>query len=217
MKNLEIDIPLTSVTLKGDLVIPENPVGIIVFSNGRGSSRLSVRNKLIAETFQKHRIGTLLFDLLTPAEDEIYQNRFNIDLLVGRLIETTEWLMKNPYSKNTSIGYFGISNGSASALRAAAYFGKLIKSVVSKGGRPDLALGVLHQVSAPTLLIVGEKDTPMIENNKIAFDELESIKEMKIVKGATQLFEEPGTLSEVANLAVIWYKKHLVKNKELVF
>lgn len=214
MKKLEIEIPLTSVTLKGDLVIPENAIGIVVFSHGSGSSRLSTRNRMVAEILQKQNIGTLLFDLLTVQEDEVYRNRFNIDLLVSRLIETTEWLMKYSYAKNIPIGYFGASTGAASALRAAAYFGNLIQSVVSRGGRPDLALGVLHQVTAPTLLIVGGMDVPIIEMNKIAFDELESIKEMKIVPGASHLFEEPGKLIEVSNLAAVWYKKHLAKNKE---
>ncbi|WP_367757681.1 dienelactone hydrolase family protein [Flavobacterium sp. WC2430] len=214
MKKLEINIPLTSVTLKGDLVIPENAIGIVVFSHGSGSSRLSPRNRMVAELLQKQNIGTLLFDLLTLEEDEVYRNRFNIDLLTGRLIETTEWLMTYSYVKNMPIGYFGASTGAASALRAAAYFGNLIQSVVSRGGRPDLALGVLHQVTAPTLLIVGGRDVPVIEMNKIAFDELDSIKEMKIVPGATHLFEEPGKLAEVANLAVVWYKKHLIQKKE---
>ncbi|WP_367773967.1 dienelactone hydrolase family protein [Flavobacterium sp. WC2421] len=215
MKKLEINIPLTSVTLKGDLVIPENAIGIVVFSHGSGSSRLSPRNRMVAELLQKQNIGTLLFDLLTLEEDEVYRNRFNIDLLAGRLIETTEWLMTYSYVKNMPIGYFGASTGAASALRAAAYFGNLIQSVVSRGGRPDLALGVLHQVTAPTLLIVGGMDVPVIEMNKIAFDELEAIKEMKIVPGASHLFAEPEKLIEVANLAAVWYKKHLVKNKEL--
>lgn len=216
MKKLEIDIPLSSVTLKGDLVIPEKAIGIVVFSHGSGSSRLSTRNRMVAELLQKQNIGTLLFDLLTLQEDEIHENRFNIDLLVSRLIEATEWLMQYKEVKSLPIGYFGASTGAASALRAAAYFGNLIKAVVSRGGRPDLAFGVLHQVSSPTLLIVGGKDVTVIEMNKIAYDELESIKEMKIIPGATHLFEEPGKLIEVANLAVVWYKKHLAKNKELV-
>lgn len=213
MKKLEIDIPLTSVTLKGSLVIPENATGIVVFSHGSGSSRFSTRNRMVAELIQKQSIGTLLFDLLTEEEDQVYANRFNIDLLVSRLIETTEWLMGYDAAKDLNIGYFGASTGAASALRAAAYFGDIIKAVVSRGGRPDLALSALHQVTAPTLLIVGGMDVPVIGMNKIAFDELYSIKEMKIVTGATHLFEEEGKLLEVANLAINWYKKHL-KSKE---
>lgn len=210
MKKLEIDIPLTSVTLKGDLVIPENATGIVVFSHGSGSSRFSTRNRMVAELIQKQNIGTLLFDLLTEEEDQVYENRFNVDLLVSRLIETTEWLMGYAAAKDLYIGYFGASTGAASALRAAAYFGDTIKAVVSRGGRPDLALSALHQVSAPTLLIVGGMDVPVIGMNKMAFDELHSIKEMKIVSGATHLFEEPGKLLEVADLAITWYKKYLV-------
>lgn len=210
MKKLEIDIPLTSVTLKGDLVIPENATGIVVFSHGSGSSRFSTRNRMVAELIQKQNIGTLLFDLLTEEEDQIYENRFNIDLLVSRLIETTEWLMGYDEVKGLPIGYFGASTGAASALRAAAYFGDTVKAVVSRGGRPDLALSALHQVTAPTLLIVGGMDVPVIGMNKMAFDELRSVKEMKIVPGATHLFEEPGKLLEVANLAITWYKRHLV-------
>lgn len=210
MKKFEIDIPLTSVTLKGDLVIPENATGVVVFSHGSGSSRFSTRNRMVAELIQKQNIGTLLFDLLTEEEDQIYENRFNIDLLVSRLIETTEWLTGYDEVKGLPIGYFGASTGAASALRAAAYFGNTIKAVVSRGGRPDLALSALRQVTAPTLLIVGGMDVPVIGMNKMAYDELRSVKEMKIVPGATHLFEEPGKLLEVANLAIAWYKRHLV-------
>lgn len=210
MKKFEIDIPLTSVTLKGDLVIPENATGVVVFSHGSGSSRFSIRNRMVAELIQKQNIGTLLFDLLTEEEDQIYENRFNIDLLVSRLIETTEWLTGYDEVKGLPIGYFGASTGAASALRAAAYFGNTIKAVVSRGGRPDLALSALRQVTAPTLLIVGGMDVPVIGMNKMAYDELRSVKEMKIVPGATHLFEEPGKLLEVANLAIAWYKRHLV-------
>ncbi|MGO4818929.1 dienelactone hydrolase family protein [Flavobacterium sp. W22_SRS_FP1] len=209
MKKLEIEIPLTSVTLKGDLVIPENATGIVVFSHGSGSSRFSTRNRMVAELIQKQNIGTLLFDLLTEKEDQIFENRFNIDLLVSRLIETTEWLMSYDEVKGLPIGYFGASTGAASALRAAAYFRDTIKAVVSRGGRPDLALSALHQVTSPTLLIVGGMDVPVIEMNKMAFDELRSVKEMKIVPGASHLFEEPGKLMEVADLATNWYKRHL--------
>lgn len=213
MKKLEIDIPLTSAILKGDLVIPENSIGIVIFSHGSGSSRLSSRNRMVAELLQEQNIATLLFDLLTVEEDQIYENRFNIDLLVSRLIETTEWLMEQNNVKNLPIGYFGASTGAASALRAAAYFDKTIKAVVSRGGRPDMALNALHLVTAPTLLIVGGMDVPVIRMNKMAFDELKCIKEMKIVPGATHLFEEPGKLQEVAELAIIWYKRYLAQKE----
>jgi pimeloyl-ACP methyl ester carboxylesterase len=209
MKKLEIDIPLSSVILKGDLVIPENPIGIVIFSHGSGSSRFSSRNRMVAELIQKHNIATFLFDLLTEKEDQIYENRFNIDLLTSRLIETTEWLMEDKNTKGLPIGFFGASTGAASALRAAAYFGETVKAVVSRGGRPDMAITELPLVTAPTLLIVGGLDVPVIGMNKMAFDELESVKEMKIIPGATHLFEEPGKLLEVADLAIAWYKRYL--------
>jgi dienelactone hydrolase len=214
MKKLDMNIPLSSVTLKGDLVIPENAIGIVIFSHGSGSSRFSSRNRMVAELIQQQKIGTFLFDLLTEEEDQIYENRFNIDLLVSRLIETTEWLMENKDTKDLPIGYFGASTGAASALRAAAYFGKTIKAVVSRGGRPDLAITELPIVTAPTLLIVGGQDIAVIGMNKMAYDELGSVKEMKIIPGATHLFEEPGKLQEVADLAIVWYKRHLTKKEE---
>jgi pimeloyl-ACP methyl ester carboxylesterase len=206
MKKSDIDIPLSAVTLKGDLVLPENAIGIIIFSHGSGSSRFSPRNKMVAELIQQQNIGTFLFDLLTEEEDQIYENRFNIDLLTNRLIETTEWLMANEITKDLPIGYFGASTGAASALKAAAYFKKSIKAVVSRGGRPDLVLNELSMVTAPTLLIVGGLDIAVIGMNKMAFAQLDSVKEMKIIPGATHLFEEPEKLSEVADLAITWYK-----------
>jgi putative phosphoribosyl transferase len=214
MKQLEIDIHLKYVTLKGYLIIPEGATGIVVFSHGSGSSRFSTRNKMVAELIQTEKIATLLFDLLTVEEDGDYENRFNIDLLASRLIETTEWLMNYNKTRELSIGYFGASTGAASALRAAAYFGDTIKAVVSRGGRVDLALNALHQVTAPTLLIVGGMDMSVIEMNKTAYDELHCLKEMKIITGASHLFEEPGKLSEVADFAIIWYKKNLINRNQ---
>ncbi|MES2805917.1 MAG: dienelactone hydrolase family protein [Bacteroidota bacterium] len=209
MEKLDLDIPLSSVTLKGDLIIPENARGIVIFSHGSGSSRFSSRNRMVAELIQKQNIGTFLFDLLTEEEDELYENRFNIDLLSDRLIETTQWLMDYKSTTDLPIGYFGASTGAASALRAAAYFKEKIKAVVSRGGRPDLAITELPQVTAPTLLIVGGLDVAVIGMNKMAYDQLESVKEMKIIPGATHLFEEPGKLLEVAELAMVWYKRYL--------
>ena len=209
MKNLEIDIPLSSAILKGDLIIPMGATGIVVFSHGSGSSRFSTRNRMVAELIQQQNIGTLLLDLLTVEEDSVYENRFNIDLLTGRLIETTEWLVNYSEVKGLPICYFGASTGAASALRAAAYFGDTIKAVVSRGGRPDLVLNALYQVTAPTLLIVGGNDMLVIQINKRAYDELQSEKEMKVITGATHLFEEPGKLHEVAESAIIWYNKYL--------
>ncbi|MES2852628.1 MAG: alpha/beta hydrolase [Bacteroidota bacterium] len=209
MEKLDLDIPLSTVTLKGDLIIPENARGIVIFSHGSGSSRFSSRNRMVAELIQKQNMGTFLFDLLTEEEDELYENRFNIDLLSDRLIETTQWLMDYKSTTDLPIGYFGASTGAASALRAAAYFKTKIKAVVSRGGRPDLAITELPQVTAPTLLIVGGLDVAVIGMNKMAYDQLESVKEMKIIPGATHLFEEPGKLLEVAELAMVWYKRYL--------
>ena len=211
MKKFDLDIPLSGITLKGDLVIPEKATGIVVFSHGSGSSRFSPRNRMVAELIQKQNIATFMFDLLTEEEDHINENRFNIDLLTNRLIETTQWLMEHEDTKSLSVGYFGASTGAASALRAAAHFREAIKAVVSRGGRPDLTLTELPLVTAPTLLIVGGLDTPVIPMNKMAYDKLESVKDMKIVEGATHLFEEPGKLLEVADLAIDWYKKYLTK------
>lgn len=214
MKREEINIPLPSVVLKGELVLPDNALGIVVFSHGSGSSRFSPRNKMVGELIQEHGMATLLFDLLTEEEDRIYENRFNIDLLVSRLIDATEWLMQYKETKNLPVAYFGASTGAASALRAAAYFGKSIKAVVSRGGRPDLVMNALPLVTAPTLLIVGQLDVPVIQMNKQAFDQLNCKKEMKIIPGATHLFEEPGKLMEVANMAIAWYKECLVKEEK---
>jgi pimeloyl-ACP methyl ester carboxylesterase len=214
MKKLEIEIPLASVILKGDLVIPEKAIGIVIFSHGSGSSRFSTRNRMVAELIQQNKIATVLFDLLTEKEDEIYENRFNIDLLTSRLIETTQWLMEDINTKDLPIGFFGASTGAASAFRAAAYFKENVKAVVSRGGRPDMAITELPMVTAPTLLIVGGLDIPVIGMNKMAFDKLESVKEIKIVPGATHLFEEPGKLLEVADLAIGWYKRYLTKKDD---
>ena len=211
MEKLDLDIPLASVTLKGDLIVPENATGIVIFSHGSGSSRFSSRNKMVAELIQQHHIGTFLFDLLTEEEDELNENRFNIDLLSDRLIATTQWFMDQESTKALPIGYFGASTGAASALQAAAHFKEKIKAVVSRGGRPDLAISDLPHVTASTLLIVGSLDTAVISMNKMAYDTLEAPKEMKIVEAATHLFEEPGKLQEVTDLAIDWYKKYLTK------
>ena len=215
MEKFEMDIPLKSVTLKGNLVIPKNATGIVVFCNGSGSTASNSRNKILSELLQKCNIGTLVFDLLTEAEDEVYENKYNIDLLVSRLIETTEWLMQNKSIKDLPIGYFGSNTGAAAAMRAAAYFGKIIKAVVSRGGRPDMVIDTLYQIASPTLLIVGGIDVPIIGVNKMAFDQLQSIKEMKIIPKATQFFKEPGKLQEAADLAITWFKRYLApKNIE---
>ena len=213
MKTKSIEIPLKSVTLKGDLAIPKNADGIVIFSHGSGSSRFSPRNKFVAEMLHQQNFGTLLFDLLTEEEDTIYENTFNIDLLTSRLIEVTDWLLHHKNVKGIPIGYFGASTGAASALGAAAHFKNKIKAVVCRGGRPDLALHHLSAVTSPTLLLVGELDYPVIEMNKLAVSRLHYEKDMQVISGATHLFKEPGKLVEVVELSISWYKEHLSKEK----
>ena len=161
----EVAIPVKSITLKGELSVPLNATAIIVFSHGSGSSRFSSRNQMVAAYLRERNFGTLLFDLLTSQEDEDYDNRFNIDLLSSRLIGVTEWLNANPATKDLSVGYFGASTGAASALQAAANLGS-VGAVVSRGGRPDLAMRFVERVEAPTLLIVGGLDPVVLELNQ---------------------------------------------------
>jgi dienelactone hydrolase len=202
-------IPINSISLEGNLFIPQKVKGIVIFAHGSGSSRLSPRNAFVAKEIQKAGLGTLLFDLLTKEEDQIYENRFDIPLLAERLKAVTNWLLDQAQAKNCKLGYFGASTGAAAALIAAADLGKEIKAVVSRGGRPDLALDILPKVIAPTLLIVGGYDDVVIELNQRAFEQLKTIKKLEIVPGATHLFEEPGTLEQVADLAAKWFKKYL--------
>lgn len=210
--NSVVEIPVTEeIYLTGNLVIPENATGIVIFSHGSGSSRLSPRNKHVATKLQNNKLGTLLFDLLTATEDQEYSTRFDIDLLTDRLVETTNWLLAQPESKNLSVGYFGASTGAASALKAAGRIGKEVKAVVSRGGRPDLALRELPEVTAAVRLIVGSLDQPVIGMNEVAYNALENTvdKDLNIVPGASHLFEEPGKLDEVAELAIQWFEKYL--------
>ena len=214
----EIQIPINSITLEGNLTIPEGAKGIVVFAHGSGSSRFSSRNRYVAQEIQKEGLGTLLFDLLTAEEERIdmvtAHLRFDIDLLANRLVEVTNWLLSNPDTKKLNIGYFGASTGAAAALIAAKENANAVKAVVSRGGRPDLAEEALPDVKAPTLLIVGGEDFQVIEMNEWALNRLKvDKKELKIVPGATHLFEEPGTLEEVANLAGEWFKRYLLEEK----
>jgi dienelactone hydrolase len=214
----EIQIPINSITLEGNLTIPEGAKGIVVFAHGSGSSRFSSRNRYVAQEIQKEGLGTLLFDLLTAEEERIdmvtAHLRFDIDLLANRLVEVTNWLLSNPDTKKLNIGYFGASTGAAAALIAAKENANAVKAVVSRGGRPDLAEEALPDLKAPTLLIVGGNDFQVIQMNQWALDRLKAEKkELKIVPGATHLFEEPGTLEEVANLAGGWFKRYLLEEK----
>ncbi|MEO2052228.1 MAG: alpha/beta family hydrolase [Allomuricauda sp.] len=203
----EVQIVLEDVTLDGNLVIPDSPKGLVIFSHGSGSSRFSPRNNYVARLLQQNGMATLLFDLLTRSEDLIYENRFDIDKLTQRLIETTQWVRRQKGLQDLAIGYFGASTGAASALRGAAFFGNGIQAVVSRGGRPDLALEELHRVEAPTLLLVGSFDTEVIRLNQKAYDKLQCQKKMEIIPGASHLFEEPGKLREAANVAADWFEK----------
>jgi len=204
-----VKISADGVDLEGELIVPTAAKGVVIFAHGSGSSRHSPRNKFVAEEFHKEGIGTLLFDLLTEKEDEVYETRFNINLLTDRLVTATRWLDKRTELTGLKIGYFGASTGAAAALEAAAIFGENIKAVVSRGGRPDLALDSLPKVKAPTLLIVGGEDNVVIELNEKAFQEIKSEKKLEIIPGATHLFEEPGALEKVAQLASDWFKKYL--------
>ena len=213
--NSEIRIPINSIVLEGNLLIPEGSKGIVVFAHGSGSSRHSSRNKYVAHELQKDGLGTLLFDLLTAEEERVdmvtAHLRFDIDLLANRLVDVTNWLLNNQDTKNLNIGYFGASTGAAAALIAAKEHSNVVKAVVSRGGRPDLAEKALPDVKAPTLLIVGGEDFQVIDMNQWAFDRLTvKEKQLKIVPGATHLFEEAGTLEQVADLAGEWFKKYLL-------
>lgn len=204
-----VEIHIDDVTLPGALGIPPGARGVVIFSHGSGSSRLSPRNTFVAKVLRQGGIGTLLFDLLTPEEDQVYETRFDIDLLTRRLIRVTDWLSKQPTASGLNIGYFGASTGSASALRAAAELGPLVRAVVSRGGRPDLAMEALPRVQAAVLLIVGGSDPLVIELNQEAFTHITAPRQLEIIPGATHLFEEPGALEEVGRLATRWFQQYL--------
>lgn len=205
----EIEIKIDAVTLKGNLRLAENSKGLVLFSHGSGSSRLSTRNNYVADFLFKEGFSSLLFDLLTREEDLIYENRFAINLLTERLQKVTLFLIDNEATKHLPIAYFGASTGAASALKAAAVMGDAVNAVVSRGGRPDLAMPVLTKVKTPTLLIVGGNDGVVIELNRKAKSLLTGISELTIVEGASHLFEEPGKLKIVAKLTSDWFHKYL--------
>lgn len=204
----EVSIAAGGVILPGNLALPVKANGIIVFSHGSGSSRFSRRNLSVAAYLHGLNFGTLLFDLLTQEEDQNYQNRFNIDLLTRRLAGATEWLERFPATKECRIGYFGASTGAASALKAAALLSQ-VKAVVSRGGRPDMAMADLNKVTSPTLLIVGSLDRDVLQLNKEAYMQLHCEKKLEVVDGATHLFEEPGKMEIVSELAGKWFEKYL--------
>ena len=204
----EVKLKVGGIELIGSLSIPENPIGLVIFAHGSGSSRMSPRNVFVAEELNKAGIATLLFDLLTEEEDQDRQNRFDIELLTDRLVGVTKWCHENPKTEGMKIGYFGASTGAAAALSAAAYWGTRITAVVSRGGRPDLTGEELDLVEAATLLIVGGEDKEVIDLNRQAYSHMGCEKKVEIVPGATHVFEEEGALEKVAELAVNWFKVH---------
>lgn len=210
-KNIQIvRIPVDSVELKGDLIIPEGAKSIIAFAHGSGSSRLSPRNNYVAGVLHEAGFATLLFDLLTEDEDRDYENRFDIELLIERLETVLTWLREHEETKNLNIGFFGASTGAAAALGVAESLRLKSGALVSRGGRPDLAGSALSGVVIPSLFIVGGDDRDVIELNRHAMEKMNCIKKMEIIPDATHLFEEPGALEKVAELATEWFKKYLL-------
>ncbi len=210
---VSVQVPAREATLEGDLGIPANSKGVVLFAHGSGSSRHSPRNRLVADYLHQVGLATLLFDLLTPEEESVdlrtAELRFDIELLAHRLIEATDWVAGQRQLTGLKIGYFGASTGAAAALVAAARARRPIGAIVSRGGRPDLAGTALAQVRAPTLLIVGGGDRVVIDLNRDALEHLQCEKRLEIVPGATHLFEEAGALEQVAGLAREWFDFHL--------
>jgi putative phosphoribosyl transferase len=208
----EVEVPVGDAVLRGDLVLPEDPVGLVLFAHGTGSSRHSPRNRRVAGTLNEARIGTLLVDLLTPDEEEAErltaEHRFDIQLLARRLIATIDWL-DHTRAGALRVGLFGASTGAAAALVAATERPDEVAAIVSRGGRPDLAGPALALVRAPTLLIVGGADEFVLELNRRALELLQTEKQLVIIPGATHLFEEPGALEQVARLAADWFLRYL--------
>lgn len=208
-----LSFPAARVVLQGNLTLPASAGGIVLFAHGSGSSRSSPRNQQVASVLNEANIATLLMDLLTG--DEKVQDaltahwRFNIPLLAERMMGATDWVHANLQTRNLVIGYFGASTGAAAALVAAADRGKVVRAVVSRGGRPDLAGPSLAGVRAPTLLIVGGNDQPVINMNREALTQLTTTKRLDVIPGATHLFEEPGALEQVAVLARDWFQQYL--------
>ena len=214
MQRNEIFIPLGEVELEGELHLPPDAASLVLFAHGSGSSRHSSRNQLVARTLRNEgRMGTLLFDLLTAEEEraEIQTRhlRFNISLLAERLVAVTRWVLDHVTTRDMNVGYFGSSTGAAAALVAAAELPGMVGAVVSRGGRPDLAGDALGHVKAPTLLIVGSDDKPVISLNEEAYYLLHCERALRIVPGASHLFEEDGALEKVAGMAAEWFSGHL--------
>lgn len=197
------------ISLEGILGMPHHARGVVLFAHGSGSSRFSQRNNFVAKAVRQHGLATVLIDLLTPGEDQTYENRFDIELLTQRLASVVQWIKGDRGMRDLPLGLFGASTGAASALRLAAWLGKGIFAVVSRGGRPDLAEEFLPEVISPTLLIVGGEDDVVLELNRHALEQLRTEKDLAIIPGATHLFEEPGTLEAVAVKSTEWFTRHL--------
>jgi len=206
----ETPVILTSHGLAGSLIAPNHPKGVVVFAHGSDSSRLSPRNRQVALALVDGGMATLLFDLLTEAEAKDRANVFDIRLLGTRLVAAIDWILAQPNLADLPLGLFGASTGAAAALRAAAMRPGAVAAVVSRGGRPDLAGEVLQRVTAPTLLIVGGEDEPVLTWNRQSQRLLAGPSRLEVVPGATHLFEEPGALAEVMRLAGAWFAQHLV-------
>jgi|ERR1051325_9198763 pimeloyl-ACP methyl ester carboxylesterase len=208
-------IPVNGLVLGANLAVPAEAPGLVVFAHGSGSSRHSPRNQFVARLLRESGLGTLLFDLLTAEEEQAEAHtrhlRFNIPFLADRLIGVTRWALEHTGSRELSVGYFGSSTGAAAALVAAAEMDEVTGAVVSRGGRPDLANGALEQVNAPTLLIVGGADRDVIGLNEEAYNKLRCERALRIIPGASHLFEEPGTLETVAQTASEWFNQHLAQ------
>ena len=208
-----VRVPVGAVALDGDLSVPPRARGVVLFAHGSGSGRHSPRNRSVAHALNESGLATLLLDLLTPEEETVdlatRHLRFDIGLLAARLVGATDWLARQPTTRDLRVGYFGASTGAGAALVAAAERPGVVGAVVSRGGRPDLAGTALPRVAAPTLLIVGGEDAPVIDLNEAALAELRCPKRLEIVPGATHLFEEPGALEQVARLASQWFERHL--------
>lgn len=213
MSTQEILIQLKTVSLLGQLTLPEQATGLVIFAHGSGSGRLSPRNQYVANALNEAGFATCLFDLLTEQEEQVddltLTHRFNITLLASRLADVTAWLSKEYQDDQFKIGYFGASTGAAAALMASAITPIPIKAIVGRGGRPDLAGSYLSSVAAPTLLIVGSLDPVVIDLNKDALSRLPGTKALRMVANATHLFEEPGALDEVIALTIQWFKRYL--------
>lgn len=204
-----VRIPTGEAAMEGALAVPPHAVGLVLFAHGSGSSRHSPRNNAVAAALREAGIATLLMDLLTPEEDGDCVRRFDIGLLAGRLLAAARWAAAQPAARALPLGFFGASTGAAAALEAAAALGDTVQAVVSRGGRPDLASrAALAAVTAPTLLLVGGCDADVLKLNRMALDRLRCEKALRVVPGATHLFEEPGTLEDVARQAATWFAGH---------